>query len=874
MNLSTLAGAVRRLHLPGLVLAVSTAAAVLGLGAFARTAHAAPPAGTPIGNQATATYLDATSTTYTVTSNLVTTIVQQVASLTLTAPGVRTAAPGAGVVFPHVLTNTGNGTDDFSLAWANLGGDNFDLSGLAIYADADGNGVPDNFVPLASTGPVVAGGVFRFVVVGSVPGTQIGGDVALASLTATSVFDNAQTASNTDQVNVTGNAVISVTKSISAPSGNSPSGPYTYTLSYNNSGNSTATGVRLTDLIPAGMTYVPGSARWSVTGAAVLTDADSADAQGVVPATVRFDYNEATPGAITALLNQVPPGQSGSVTFDVTVNAGLAPQVILNSSRYAYNDGAANVGPFFTNVAPFTVNQLVSLTFTGQTIASALQGSTVVFTNTLTNTGNGSDVFDITTGGNTFPVGTSFQLFQSDGVTPLTDSNGNSTADTGPLAAGASTTVILHATLPPTASGGGPYQIQKTATSASDPLQNAVATDVLTTIVANTVDVTNNAPLPGGAGVGAGPEGAFVDRQTVLPGNTARFTLYVNNTSGQADNFDLAGSTDGSFGAITLPAGWSLTFRDAGNTVITNTGVVAAGGSVLVYADVDVPAGTVAADVEVYFRAQSPLSNASDVIHDQVRVDVVRSLSLVPNNTAQTIPGGFVVYGHLLTNTGNVAEGDGLGSFVALSRAENQAGWSSTIYWDTNGSGVFDAGDNPIADLTTVGGLAPGASVRLFVQVFSPAGAPLGQVNTTTVTATTSNLGYASAVPAVVNATDVTTVINGQLVISKTQALDAACDGTEDAAFSPLNLTTGALPGVCIRYEITVTNIGSTPVTGVVINDATPANTTGSNAASAFASQGTISVPADGVAGPVSANLGVIGPGGVAVIRFSVRIDP
>jgi hypothetical protein len=43
-------------------------------------------------------------------------------------------------------------------------------------------------------------------------------------------------------------------------------------------------------------------------------------------------------------------------------------------------------------------------------------------------------VFDINTGGNTFPAGSIVQLFQSDGVTPLTDSNGNLTPDVGPLA--------------------------------------------------------------------------------------------------------------------------------------------------------------------------------------------------------------------------------------------------------------------------------------------------------------------------------------------------------------------------------------------------------------------------------------------------------
>ena len=86
-------------------------------------------------------------------------------------------------------------------------------------------------------------------------------------------------------------------------------------------------------------------------------------------------------------------------------------------------------------------------------------------------------------------------------------------------------------------------------------------------------------------------------------------------------------------------------------------------------------------------------------------------------------------------------------------------------------------------------------------------------------------------------------------------------------------LTTGAIPGACIRYEITVTNIGSTPVTGVVIDDATPANTKSSNAASASTTVGTITVPGNGTSGVVTANIGVLGPGQSAVIRFSVRID-
>ncbi len=70
-----------------------------------------------------------------------------------------------------------------------------------------------------------------------------------------------------------------------------------------------------------------------------------------------------------------------------------------------------------------------------------------------------------------------------------------------------------------------------------------------------------------------------------------------------------------------------------------------------------------------------------------------------------------------------------------------------------------------------------------------------------------------------------------------------------------------------------VTNTGSSPVTAVTINDATPANTVSWNAAAATASQGTVNVPANGTAGPVTANLGALAPGATATIRFNVRIN-
>lgn len=866
------AGATRRLRTTLPFAAVLLAAATVFILA-AGEAHGQPPAGASIGNQASASYLDASSTSRTVTSNLVTTIVQQVAGFTLAADGAALAAPGGQVVFPHVLTNTGNGPDAFPLTLVNLAGDDFDLAGLALYPDADGNGVPDNYTPISTTGPLAAGAAFRFVVAGNVPGSQLATDVAQVRVSAVSAFDAGQTAFNTDVTTVTGNAVLNVTKAISVPNGASPSGPYTYTIAYTNAGNSVATGFAITDVIPAGMTYVPGSGRWSTTGAAVLTDLGAADAQGTAPNTIVYDYGVTAGGTVTATIARVAPGASGTLSFQVNVNPGLAPQTINNVATFQYNDGVGGVGPFPTNAAPFTVDASASLTFTGQVVAAANQGATIAYSNVLTNTGNATDVFDITIGASTFPAGTTYSLFRADGVTPLTDSDGNFVPDSGPLAAGASTTIVLRVTLQPAATGG-PYQVQKRATSLSNPAQFATATDVLTAITASTVDVTNNAPLPGGLGAGAGPEGAAVVSLPANPGATVRFTLHVNNTSAATDNYDMAASTDGSFAALTLPAGWSVVFRDASNAILTNTGSIAPGASGLVYADVSVPAGYPAGAVSVHFRARSSVSGAGDVIHDAVDVQTVRSLQLVPNNSAQVTPGGQVVYSHLLINTGNVLEGDGVGSHVAIAQSNDQAGWSAALYYDTNGSGVFDAGDGPLNDLVLLGGLAPGASLRVFAQVFSPAGAALGQVNTTTVTATTTNVGYTTTVAGPAGASDVTTVINGQLQLVKRQALDAGCDGIPDGPYDVIDITTGAIPGACLRYEIVVTNVGTSSVTNVVVSDATPANTTYSNAVPASTTQGSIATPGNGAAGTITATVGTLAPGQSATITIGIRIDP
>lgn len=849
----------------------------------------APPAGTSIGNQASATYTDSGNTTRTVVSATVVTIVQQVSSFTLTTDGqTKLASPGAQVTYPHTLTNTGNGTDSFSLAGANAAGNTYNLTNIAIFADANGDGIADNATPIVSTGNLASGGIYKFVIVGTVPGTATAGQTGAVTVTAAgtgSATPEASAIINTDTTTVGGNAVINVTKAISASSGpTGPGTPYTYTLTYTNNGNVTSGPVTLKDTIPAGMNYVQTSARWSVTGAtAIDPTAGVKTTSGSAPLTIQYDFGVTTAGAVTAVISQVLPGESRTVTFNVTITANLPPQTIANTATYTYDPGTGTpVGPFTTNTPIFTVGQTAAVTITGQTIASAPQGATVTFTNPVTNNGSGTDSFDLTVVNSTFPAGTVFSLFKSDGVTPLVDTNGNTTPDTGPLATAGVYNVIVQATLP-TAATGGPFTAIVTATSKLNSAVSSSANDILTAVTTQTVDLTEDLALPAATatnGKGAGPEASAIATNAATGGTSTNFNLFVNNTSTAGDSFNLQASTDSTFATQVLPAGWSVVFK-SGASPVTNTGAIAAGGNSNITAVVTLPAGQGPGTQNIYFRAISPTTNAADTIHDAVTTAAVRSLVVTPNNTAQIVPGGAVFYAHNLVNNGTVLEGDGTVSTVTLTTANNQTGWSSIIYWDKHNSGVI-AGDDPV--IVTVkdalpGGLPVGGTLPILIKVIAPAAASIGANDRSLLTVTTTNGTYVTTVPPVTTATDDSTVVNGQLSIIKTQASAFVAPPAADGAFSASPITTGALPGKMIRYQIVVSNNGTAPATNIVINDSTPAYTTYTTSGpAAITGQGSAmsvgSVPADAAAGPLVFNVGTLNPGQSATATFGVKINP
>ena len=849
-------------------------------------AYAFTAAGTVIGNQATASYLDAGGTSRTTNSNLVQTTVSQVKSFTLTADGAKAAAPGQTVYYPHTLTNTGNGADTYALNTAIAAG-GFTHTILGYYIDANGDGVPDNSTLITSTGLVPANTQFKYVVAAVVPTSVTSGTTGTIVVGATDTSGTAAI-TNTDTTTVA-NSVINVNKSLSSTSGPSPSSSITVTLKYTNSGTLPAANLVLTDVLPSGMTYVSGSGRWSVSGTTALTDLAAGDAAGI-------SY-ERSGQTVTTTIANVGAGISGEVSFQINIASGLLPTtsanaaITTNTANYKTNTQtvAAN-----TNSVTYTVAQTSSVVANGSStssvngtdepvvVASAAPGSTIVFNNYVWNTGNGTDSFNAATNGiGTFPANTTISLFQGDGVTPLLDSNGDGIPDTGPLGAGGVFKIVVKATLSTTAAAGGSFSVTLTATSNNDPSKTDTVFDSLTALTANTVDLTNNASLATNSSApGAGPgTTTVITTNTVTPSTTtptqSRFLLYVNNTSTVADSYNLSV-------ASAVPAGWTVSFAADGGVAplcstsgaaLTNTGMLPASGNRLVCAIVTVPAinsnNAAPGNFDITFRVQSALNaNVFDTKVDRVTVATLNSMSLTPTGAQQTFPGGSVTYTHTLKNNSNVTQAvTFVGGFLTDSQAA--AGWTSAVYSD-DGDGVLVVGTDTQVSTGYSVSVAPNASRTLFVRVFAPGSATaLSAADITTLTATYTG-GTASA-------TDTTSVTDGLLLKKYQVAVGCAAAGPFTYSDAAIPAGANTAPGQCIAYQINATNTTAATITNVALSDNIPANTTlntgcGAPAATAGALVG--GTATNGTAGTVTATAATLASTASFQLTFCVKINP
>ncbi len=875
------------------------ATSVLGMVTYSSAMGSArddiPLANYDIGNQATLTYQTLGGTNKLLQSNIVLTRINQTYALALDPDRIVEVTAGRAALFNHTLTNYGNGTDSFKIT--------HDYTGrtVTMYLDSNNNGVLDagenEIVPsngeylINEVGPWESQSIIVRV---STTGSET--EQVTATLTATSVGDTSKTDTATETIIFTQKANVGVYKALSSASGASDvAREVTVYLKVFNDSATYATDAILTDTLNTKFTYVENSAKWQD----YATDTVTSISDNYTSDSIVYSVNKKQAPTGTDVVNftvkQVPANKmindmGGVLSFKVLVKEGEAVGTITNQATFQFKSGEETtpITGKESNTVTYSVLKYVRATFTGDTVANAQAGQEIRFVNVFKNVANAPEIYNLAIADKFFPVGTTFRMaLQTPGQEerPALDNNGDGILDTGTVEINEIVNVVLYAQLPQNITNlQSNYTVKKVATSTHTPTYNVNALDTLTTLTAATVDLTNNQDLSANAnapGKGLGPEQSPVTQISLNPGQTGNLVLYVNNTSSYiTDTFKLEVSTKADFSDQLLPAGIGVKFKISGGVEVTSTTPVLPNNSIRVDAEVSVALNTTAKTVPLYFRVTSLTTGAKDIKYDAVTVNAIRNVSITPNNTGSTYAGGQVIYTHTVRNNGNVLEGDGNASNVFIVLSETQTWAATDVFLDTNGNGIFDIGiDTPFGDFATIGGLTPGQEVKIFTRVVAQVGAPAGSINVTTVRPDVTIGTYST--PAVVTiATDTTTILAEDLIITKSQKLTPAGEY--------VTTLQNANHGEDIYYRIEVKNNGAVEAKNVQIKDTVPyftkmKSSTGITNGAYYVKTNASGVdeapkaaetqPATGTRGDIIANVGPLKPNEKATLYFRVKID-
>lgn len=838
-----------------------------------------------ISNMAVGEYSEEGSTVVQVArSNLVQTTILPVYSLNLVAANNKTVVAGQTVYFNHILTNTSNETDQYTFTVSDNSTDDFDFvnNSLMVYLDANNDGIPDGS---AITGYTLgADQSVGLIVAASIPNTISTGNFANLTLMVTSANSASGTNSNVDKATVTNQSTLVVRKKfsqITAANGD----VVTIRLDYQNPTNTIVPTATLTDTLGSNLTYEVNTGKWN--GVTVY------DAEGGTADPTGINYS-VTSNVVTATLTNIPANTIGYIEFNVKINKSIAGRIenvinVTGPTTDTSNTAVVNVAPVYAvkiNGSSSDVNDNASII----TASAVPQGGELKFTNYVWNIGNTTDRFNLTLTNSTFPAGSQIELYRADGVTPLLDSNGDGIPDTGLLAANSSIPVVVKVRFPSSyaVTTNTPFEVTPQAQSVGDGTKTGTIKDQGTlTPVSQLVDLTN----ADNTGLGNGEvdnNGAAWKTLTVkssdnaVTGGQVIFPLTVKHT-GVGTEYLLSANASSDFSSLTLPAGvnrvrfyastngtnCSGLGNEIGKTIYLNNAETQ-----LVCAVVEVDKVNKDVTVPIYFRVISTSfvgtdNPAQDMIKNAVTIQSVNSvpqLEFTPDLHAQVAPLGTVVYRHLLTNP---AATDFTGSYGFIIN-NSESSFNSVLFLDVDGDGKFSSGDLNIRTLADLPGgkVAAHEQIQLLLQVTNVANNNLNQTNTTVVNLTdSSNQVFASI-------TDVTTVKQSQLTLTKLQARDFDCDDTADESYTTNSLNIGKQAngqGQCVLYKVILTNTSATAMsTAFTFRDMTPAYTVLSQSP-ICTSCSSMTAPSVGNAGAVSGTLNSVAANQSYEFNFGVR---
>jgi uncharacterized membrane protein len=504
------------------------------------------PAGIPAGTVDITSITATSQTDASLTDTAVnTTTVSAFYAVQLIPNNVENGNPGQSLFYNHTLTNLGNVADTYDLAASSSAG--FEVT---------------FFTPTTIT--LQPGSSANVRVRVKVANQAAAGMIDITSVTATSRGDTSvsSTATNTTTVNAVYALLLTPNN---ARSGN-PGQTLVYTHTLTNLAN--------------------------ITDTFSLSVSSSAD----------FDLDLISETPVT-----LPSGASATLTLTVAIPPDAAGGLVDFSTLTAGSHGNSNVTGVVTNTT--TVNPVYALLLVPDNAASGDPGQTVVYTHTLTNLGNGTDTFAITTSS---LAGFEVALISP---TPVT------------LTAGASTTVELAVTIPPTTPGGTNDITSVTATSQGNTNVSGTAVNVTTAIS----PIYNPVLGPDNSGSG-------------FPGQTVVYTHTLTNQGNTPDTFVITANSSAGFGLelapaapIPLPVGHSATITLA----------------------VTIPPGTPASVVDTTTVTATSQGNISitDTATNTTSVNSVAGVMLTPAlSEKEGEPGETVSHSFMVHNSGNAAD--------------------------------------------------------------------------------------------------------------------------------------------------------------------------------------------------------------------------
>ncbi|WP_274649655.1 DUF7507 domain-containing protein [Paenibacillus humicola] len=568
------------------------------------------------------------------------------------------------------------------------------------------------------------------------------------------------------QVNINAPS-IQVTKSASA-AGVIAGDTITYTVTVRNTGTANAASVVLSDALPAGSAFVPGS---------------------VVVAGVARPTFDITAGAPLGGLNL---GSAVTVTYRVNVTGVPNPQQLANTANAAFTFQSVAGGPVISGVIPSNgvttpvYSPIISVAKSADT-ANATVGNIVTYTLLVGNAGNIGAAAAIT---DPIPAGSSFVpgSFTVNGV-PVPGANPAAGVAIGTVAAGAAAAVtfqVLVNSLP------SPPRLVNQATAVYT-FQPPDGRTVPGSAVSNTLSVPVSLPSVGVV-KNANAEDAAV-------GETVTYTSVITNSSAAAIGnvvFTDPVPAGASFvaGSVTVDGVSRPSAVPAGGAAV---GTIAPGGSVtvafqLLITSLPSPA-QLSNQATVSYSSGTfsglSISNAAITPVYQPIIGIVKSADV-----SHVVAGDTVTYSLQIGNTGNLA--------AQLTLLDNIPSGTAFVDGSVTVGGVPQPGSSPLTGISA-GAVAPGGSVVVtFQTVLNSVPSPPALVDQATG-------NYTYQLPSGRSLTG--------SVSSNSLSLPASAPNV--TVTKSVNRTAAAL-GDVLTYTIVAANTGAGPVTDAVVSDPVP----------------------------------------------------